>query len=190
MVESSPEEAAAFGALGHEAMNAIANLPVPVIAAINGFALGGGLELALACDLLYASDKAKLGLPEVSLGVIPGWGGTQRLGRLIGWHHAQQLVYSGRMLKADEAKAIGLVLDVFPHDELQSSVLEIARAIAKNGPLAVRKAKAVMRAGSDTTLSEGLTLEQQGFADLFGTADQREGMGAFLERRPAQFTRT
>lgn len=183
------QRAASFAELGHRAMNAIAAIPVPVIAAINGFALGGGLELALACDLRYASTKAVLGLPEVGLSVIPGWGGTQRLGRVVGWHKARELIYTGRKVSATEAREIGLVLDVFEPDALMERVLEVTAEIAKNGPLAVRAAKRALDYGSAARLEEGLAFEREVFGDLFGTQDQVEGMTAFVERRAAEFTR-
>lgn len=189
MLEFDADEAADFAALGHRAMNSIAQIPVPVIAAINGFALGGGLELALACDLRYGSTKAKLGLPEVGLSVIPGWGGTQRLGRVVGWHKAREMIYTGKQLSAEEAKAAGLLLDVFEPEVLMTKVNEVADQIAKNGPLAVRAAKESIEFGSGARLGKGLAFEQEVFGDLFGTEDQVEGMTAFVERRAAKFTR-
>ncbi|MEZ4460419.1 MAG: enoyl-CoA hydratase-related protein [bacterium] len=189
MVNYSAEQAAAFGKLGNDAFGAIAALPCPTIAAVNGFALGGGLELALSCDLIYASDKARVGLPEVSLSVIPGWGGTQRLGRIAGWHVARELIYTGRQVKADEAKALGIVLDVFPLDEFHARIDAIVQSIQKNGPLALRAAKRALAVGYEANLAQGMSVETQGFAGLFGTADQREGMTAFIEGRPATFTR-
>lgn len=190
MIDYSAEEAEAFSEVGHRAFDAISALPVPVIGAINGFALGGGLELALSCDLLYGSTKAKMGLPEVSLSVIPGWGGTQRLGRVIGWHKARELVFTGKHLRAEEAQACGLLLDVFEPEELMTKVNEIADAIAKNGPLAVRAAKRAMANGSAHGLADGMAAEKVAFGGLFGSNDQREGMTAFVERREASFTRS
>lgn len=190
MIDYGPEEAEEFSRLGHRAFDLIASLPMPVIGAINGFALGGGLELALACDILYGSTKARLGLPEVSLGVLPGWGGTQRLGRLIGWHKARELVFTGKHIKADEAKACGLLLDVFEPEALLDEVVAVAQSIAKNGPLAVRTVKKVMTEGAQTPLGQGMAVERRGFSKLFGTNDQREGMEAFVERRDAEFTRS
>jgi enoyl-CoA hydratase len=180
-------EATQFANKGHAAMDALSKLPYPVIAAVNGYALGGGLELALACDLIYASDKARLGLPEVGLGIIPGFGGTQRLGRTIGWHHARELVFSGRHVKADEALAMGLVCAVFPADGFTDRVMEVAEKIAANGPLAVRTAKRVMREGSQLTLDEANALERDAFGELFVSEDRQEGMQAFLEKREADF---
>ncbi|MFW6057249.1 MAG: enoyl-CoA hydratase/isomerase family protein [Persicimonas sp.] len=187
MSEFDAAEATEFGNKGHEAMDALSALPYPVIAAVNGFALGGGLELALACDLIYASDKARLGLPEVGLGIIPGFGGTQRLGRTIGWHKARELVYTGRHVKADEALEMGLVCDVFAADGFIDSVFEVAATIASNGPVAVRTAKRLMREGSDLSLAEGNALERDAFAELFLTQDRKEGMDAFVEKRNANF---
>lgn len=189
MVNFSSEEALAFGQLGHDAFDAVAALPCPTVAAINGFALGGGLELALACDLLYASNKAVLGLPEVGLSVIPGWGGTQRLGRLIGWHAARELVFTAKKIKPDEAKALGLVLDVFPIEEFSDRIDAIIANIQRNGPRALRAAKRAMSAGFNANLAQGITVEKQSFSSLFGTDDQREGMTAFIEGRQASFTR-
>ncbi|QDG54687.1 enoyl-CoA hydratase/isomerase family protein [Persicimonas caeni] len=181
-------EAKAFADKGHAAMDALSKLPYPVIAAVNGFALGGGLELALACDLIYASDKARLGLPEVGLGIIPGFGGTQRLGRTIGWHHARELVFSGRHVKADEALRMGLVCAVFPAEEFIDKVYALAEKIAANGPVAVRVAKRVMREGSELPLDKANALERDSFGELFMTDDRSEGMQAFLEKREANFT--
>jgi enoyl-CoA hydratase len=160
---------------------------VPVIAAVNGFALGGGCELTLACDLVYASENARFGQPEVNLGLIPGFGGTQRLARRVGAMRALELVASARTLKADEAKAVGLCLDVFPADVLMLKVREIAAGIASKGPVAVRSAKAVLRRGLDGPVGLGNALETEAFANLFDSADAREGMTAFVEKRPAHF---
>ncbi len=187
MLEMSSDEAEAFAKLGHSAMNAVAALPVPVLAAINGFALGGGLELALSCDLLYASTKARVGLPEVGLGLIPGFGGTQRLGRLIGYHAARELVFTGGMIKADEALARGIVLRLFEPDTLLDEVLTIARTIASKGPLAVRCAKRVMARGREVSLADGLELEASSFQELFDDEEPREWMRAHLEKRAPEF---
>ncbi len=189
MVDFTSAQANEFSALGNAAFSAVAALPCPTIAAVNGFALGGGFELALGCDLIYASDKARLGLPEVSLSVIPGWGGTQRLGRLVGWHVARELVLTGRQVKADEAKALGLVLDVFPIAEFAERIEAIIASIQKNGPLALRAATQALSEGYSVGLSDGLKSEQQAFAGLFGTADQKEGMSAFIEGRAPNFVR-
>jgi enoyl-CoA hydratase len=188
MTEFSVDVAQAFSKKGHDAMGALATLPFPVIAAVNGFALGGGLELALACDFIYASSKALLGLPEVSLGVIPGFGGTQRLGRLVGWNTARELLFSGRHIKADEALRIGLVASVFEADEFMEKVFERVEKIAANGPLAVRSARRVMLRGAEMPLDEANALEQRAFGELFDSADRKEGMIAFVEKRDATYT--
>lgn len=174
-----------FAILGQAIFNEIAALPVPTIAAVNGFALGGGLELALACDLRVASHKAKLGLPEVGLGIIPGFGGTQRLPRLIGRGRAFDLIFTGRHVPADEALSLGLVNRV-GEDALQTAK-ELAAAILKNGPIALALAKEAIGRGESVDLQEALEVE----ADLFGlacsTKDMREGTKAFLEKRAAKF---
>ncbi len=188
MNEMSAEEAAEFGDLGHATMDAIEALPMPTIAAVNGFALGGGLELALACDLIYLSDSASVGLPEVGLGIIPGFGGTQRLGRRIGWQQARRLVFTGESISADEARRIGLAVDVFSGEDFFDEVLSVASTIGDKGPIAVRQAKSLMRQGSETTLSEGNKLEIQAFAGIWDSQDRNEGMTAFLDKRSPDFT--
>jgi enoyl-CoA hydratase len=188
MVSMSPPEAEAFARAGHRVGEVIEAAPFPVLAAVNGFALGGGCELALACDFAYASDKAKFGQPEVKLGVIPGFGGTQRLLRRVGVAMARELVYSGAMIDAQEALRIGLVNRVVPHAELLDAALATARTIATMGPLAVAAAKRVLLAGEMLPLREANALEALAFAQGFATADQKEGMRAFLDKRPAAFT--
>ncbi|NOU34829.1 MAG: crotonase, partial [Polyangiaceae bacterium] len=158
-----------------------------VIGAINGFALGGGCELALACDFLYASDRAKFGQPEVNLGVIPGFGGTQRLSRRVGVGRARELCFTGDIIDAEEAKRIGLVNAVVPGAELLAKVADVAKKIASKGPLAIAQCKRVILRGEDVALGVANELEAQAFAGLFGSHDQREGMGAFLEKRKAAF---
>src|SRR5678816_2065660 len=177
-----------FGALGQRVMDVIAALPVPVVAAVNGFALGGGCELALACDFIYASENAKFGLPEVSLGVLPGFGGTQRLTRLVGRARAKELIFTGDIIDAAKAKEIGLVLHVLPLPQLLGHARAVLERIGKRGPLAVRRAKEAIDRGADLELVDGLTIERQVFVDLFDSADRREGMKAFLEKRPPVFT--
>ncbi len=184
----SAGEARQFGALGHRAMDAIAALPVPVVAAVNGFALGGGCELALACDFIYASENAKFGQPEVSLGIIPGFGGTQRLTRLVGRARAKELIFTGDMIDAAKARDIGLVLEVVPLPKLLGHARAALERMAKKGPLAVRRAKEAIDRGADEELAEGNRIEQEVFSDLFDSADRREGMKAFLEKRPPAFT--
>lgn len=186
----SADEAQDFARSGHQAMSALASLPVPVIAAVNGFALGGGLELALSCDLIYASTKAKLGLPEVGLGLIPGFGGTQRLIRLIGPQAARQLVFTADMISAQEALRIGLVLGVSEPETLLDDVMKVANTIASRGPNAVRAAKRVMRDGAELPLADGLQLEVDAFQQLFDHHEPREGMAAHLEQRATRFRNT
>jgi len=187
MAEMTTSQAKAFADLGHAVGAALEAAHFAVIGAVNGFALGGGCELALACDFLYASDKAKLGQPEVKLGVIPGFGGTQRLARRVGMGRARELCYTGDTLGAEEALRIGLVNAVVPHAELLTKVREVAKKIAAMGPLAIAQCKRVILRGADLPLPTANELEAQAFASLFGTSDQREGMKAFLEKRPATF---
>ncbi len=187
MKDMSDDEAAAFGRQGHQTMNAIEDLAVPTIAAVNGFALGGGLELALSCDLIYLSERARVGLPEVGLGIIPGFGGTQRLGRRIGWQQARRLVFTGDTLSADEAQQIGLAIDVFSGEDLIDEVVEVASTIAQQGPVAVRQAKKVMSQGAHLPVREANELEIDAFAELWNTNDRFEGMEAFLEKRSPDF---
>ena len=163
MAEMSPAEAESFARLGQGVFAALEALPLPVIAAVNGFALGGGCELALACDFIHASDKAKFGQPEVKLGIIPGFGGTQRLARRIGLGMARELVYSGRMIGPEEALRIGLANAVSPRRDLIERVMETARAIAAVGPGAVAYAKQVMNAGSGLPLADAIELEAAAF---------------------------
>ncbi|NOK03348.1 MULTISPECIES: enoyl-CoA hydratase-related protein [Myxococcus] len=188
MAALTDAQAQEFGALGHRVMAALEALPIPTIAAVNGFALGGGSELALACDFIYASEKAKLGLPEVGLGVIPGFGGTQRLTRVVGRARAKELIFTGDRIDAAKAKEIGMVLEVLPADGLLAHCRAVAEKILKNSPLAISKAKQVIEAGADQDLRAANEIERQAFGDLFGSEDQREGMKAFLEKRPATFT--
>jgi enoyl-CoA hydratase len=187
MGQMTTTQAKAFADLGHRLGAALEAAHFPVIAAVNGFALGGGCELALACDFAYASDKAKLGQPEVNLGVIPGFGGTQRLARRVGEARARELCMTGEMIGAEEALRIGLVNAVVPHAELLPRVREVAKKIASKGPVAIAAAKRVIARGADVPLSTANELEATAFAALFGTSDQREGMKAFLEKRAAKF---
>lgn len=187
MSAMTPPEALAFSTAGHQMLDEIELAPFPVIAAVNGFALGGGCELLLGCDFAFASEKARFGQPEVNLGVIPGFGGTQRLIRRVGIAKARELIYTGNMIGADEAKRIGLVNDVFAPGELLAKTRAVAAKIAEKGPLAVASAKRVMRRGADLELSSANELEAQAFGVLFGSSDQKEGMHAFLEKRAATF---
>jgi enoyl-CoA hydratase len=187
MREMTPLRAKQFAEMGHAIGLALETAPFPYIAAVNGFALGGGCELALACDFIYASDRAKLGQPEVTLGVIPGFGGTQRLARRVGDARARELCMTGDFVTAEEAQRIGLVNAVVPHAELMDRVRAIAAKIATRGPLAVAAVKRVILRGADVTLPTAIELEATTFAGLFGTEDQKEGMCAFLEKRSAKF---
>lgn len=182
MKQMSQAEASAFGAAGNRVFRKLERLPQPTIAAVNGFALGGGCELALACDVRVASETAKFGEPEVSLGIIPGFGGTQRLPRLVGVSRAMALILTGRMIDAQEALAIGLVDRVVPAAQLQEECRQLAGSITANGKLAVRLAKQAVREGLDLDLDSGCARETALFAQCFGR-EQQERMAAFLERR-------
>lgn len=180
----------AFGKHGNNVFRAIETLPIPTIAAVNGFALGGGCELAMSCDIILASEKAKFGQPEVGLGITPGFSGTQRLPRRVGIAKAKELIFSGRMIRADEAREIGLVNAVYAPEELLPGALEMARSFVKNAPIAVKYAKACIDRGMQMDMDDAIAVENELFAMCFATHDQKEGMGAFLEKRPAQFTNT
>ena len=180
-------QAQAFSERGMRVMSALEALPVPVIALVNGYALGGGCELALACDWIIAAEAAVFGQPEVNLGIPPGFGGTQRLARLVGRARALELVTTARQLRAAEALAIGLVNEVVPASALRERGLEVARTIAGKGPQAVRLAKQAVHRGLDQDLAGGCAFETAAFALAFATSDQQEGMRAFLDKRPAKF---
>jgi enoyl-CoA hydratase len=183
------EEARRFSDLGRRLGEVMDSLAVPVIAAVNGFALGGGLELALLCDFIIASSSAKLGQPEVNVGVLPGFGGTQRLPRRIGVARARQLLYTGELIDAAAALSIGLCNEVTTPEGLLPRARAIAEQIASRAPLAVAAAKRAVRAGEDLPLERGVLAEQGEFAALFGTDDQKEGMAAFLAKRPPHWQR-
>jgi enoyl-CoA hydratase len=176
-----------WGELGHNCGQLLETMPKPTIAAINGFALGGGCEFALACDLRYASSNAKLGQPESNLGIIPGWGGTQRLARVCGLGVAKDLILTGRIVDADEALRVGLVSAVYEPGELMERVSETARALAAKGPLALAAAKAAVNHALQGDHVENLVGEAERFGDLFATEDQKEGMTAFVEKREPQY---
>ena len=173
--------------IGQYLNKSIENFPCPVIAAINGFALGGGCELAMACDIRLASEKARLGQPEVNLGLIPGYGGTQRLARLVGRGKAKQLIFTGDMISAAEAYRIGLVDEVYPPEELMDKAMEMAKKIASKSAPSITAAKELINRGLDVNLSAGCDFEKTTFGTLFGNKDTFEGLGAFLEKRPAKF---
>jgi enoyl-CoA hydratase len=174
-------------AMGQYLMKTIENFPCPVIAAVNGFALGGGCELAMACDIRLASEKAKLGQPEINLGIIPGYGGTQRLARLVGRGKAKQLILTGDMIDAAEAHRIGLVDEVYPADELMTRAMEMAKKIAAKSEPSVIAAKELINRGLDVNLSAGAEFEKRTFGTIFGGKDAGEGLKAFTEKRPANF---
>jgi len=176
-----------FANRGHKLMNTIENAPFPVIAAVNGFALGGGSEIALACDFIYASNNAKFGLPEVGLGVFPGFGGTQRLTKRIGPAKAKELILSGEMIDACTALDLGLVNRVVEPDKLMEETLNIAKKIASKAPYAVKLAKELIELATNVDLKRGLKVEADYFSLCFATEDQKEGMKAFLEKRKVEF---
>lgn len=181
-------QALEFALFGQGVLERIERLPQPVIGAINGFALGGGCELAMACDILIAADTARFGQPEVNLGIIPGYGGTQRLPRLVGRNIAKEIVLTGEMITAQRAYEIGLVNRVVTQAELMGAARETAAKILSKGPVAVRTAKMAMNRGLDLDLSNACALEANAFAVGFSTADRAEGMAAFLEKRKPSFT--
>jgi enoyl-CoA hydratase len=188
MNQLGPRPIADYVELGQRAMRMIESFEVPVIAAVNGFALGGGLELALACDLIVCSESAKLGQPEVNLGIIPGFGGTQRLIQRCGIGAARRLCYTGELISAEEARTIGLADKVVPDAELMAEAKKLAGTIASKAPLAVKGAKRVINQAHESLLLSGLRLEVEEFLRLFQTRDREEGMDAFIEKRAAMFT--
>lgn len=187
MVNKNSEEGRQFGALGAGVFRHIELMEKPVIAAINGFALGGGCELALACDIRLASEKAKFGQPEVTLGITPGFAGTQRLSRIIGVGHAKEMIFTGKVISALEAEKINLVNHVYPLEELMTEAIALAKIIAKNGQLAVKYSKTAINRGKDIDFDSASEIEKTYFGLCFATEDQKEGMEAFLERRQANF---
>lgn len=188
MKDLSAIEARKFALLGQEVFNTIENLPQPVIAAINGFALGGGCELAMACDIRLASENAKFGQPEVNLGVPPGFAGTQRLPRIVGKGRAKELLYTADMIDAQEAYRIGLVNKVTTVEELMGAAVKMAAKIASKGQVAIRLTKSAVNHGLEMDSARGMAYEAEVFGLVFSTADQKEGMTAFLEKRKPEFT--
>lgn len=186
MSTASIVEAEKFGKKGNDVFRKIETFPIPVIAAINGFTLGGGCELAMSCDIRICSDNAIFGQPEVGLGITPGFGGTQRLARLIGLGKAKELIYAGYNIKADEALRIGLVNHVYSQDQLMEEAMKLASKIAKNAPIAVRASKKAINTGIDTDMDRAIIIEQKLFASCFETEDQVEAMKAFLEKRKVE----
>ena len=183
MSTMNPKKGEAFGIAGNKVMSQVASFPCPVIAAVNGYALGGGFELALACDLRLASEKARFAFPETGLGITPGFGGTQRLPRIVGVSKAMELILTAKTIKADEAKAIGLVSEVYPAEELMDKAMELANAICANAQIAVCESKRCIRMGMQTDIHTGSAFEAEAFGVTCGTEDKNEGMGAFLEKR-------
>jgi len=187
LAELNTLEAKFFVANGHKTMAALQNLSIPVIAAVNGFALGGGLELALSCDFIYASENSKFGLPEITLGLIPGFGGTQRLSRIIGKNMAKEMIFTGKMISAEEASQMGFVNIVVPADELIETVTKTAQGIAAKGKVSLNLAKQTINQGMDVDLATGCKMEIDAFALCVASEDAQEGTQAFLEKRKPVF---
>ena len=180
------DEGEAFGKKGNDVFRKLETFPIPVIAAVNGFALGGGCEITMSCDIRICSDNAVFGQPEVGLGITPGFGGTQRLARLVGPGMAKQMIYTARNIKADEALRIGLVNAVYTQEELMGAAEKMAAGIAKNAPIAVRNCKKAINDGLDADMDEAIVIEEKLFGDCFESYDQKEGMAAFLEKRKVE----
>jgi enoyl-CoA hydratase len=179
-----------FAKKGHDVIGKLQALTIPVIAAVNGFALGGGSEMALACDFIYASEAAKFGLPEITLGIIPGFGGTQRLTKLVGKNMAKEMIFTGKMLSAAEAKEIGMVNKVCAPESLMADVMKTARSIASKGRVSLRAAKYAVNAAQDVDIQTGCSIEIEAFALCLASDDSKEGTKAFLEKRKAEFKGT
>ncbi|WP_026894427.1 short-chain-enoyl-CoA hydratase [Clostridiisalibacter paucivorans] len=187
MKEKNAEEGRIFGELGANVFRKIELMEKPVIAAVNGFALGGGCELSMSCDIRIASEKAKFGQPEVGLGITPGFAGTQRLPRLVGLGKAKELIFTADMVGGSEAEKIGLVNKVVPHEELMNEAMNMAKKIAAKGPIAVKYAKTAINRGIETDIETGMAIEKDIFGLCFATEDQKEGMTAFVEKRKPDF---
>jgi enoyl-CoA hydratase len=183
----NPLQARQFSSAGHDVFFKLQKLSIPVIAAVNGFALGGGCEVALACDFIYASEKAKFGLPEISLGLIPGFGGTQRLPRLIGKNLAKELIFTGRMISAGQAAQMGIVNKVCPPESLWDEVMETAALIASRGKVSLQAAKQTINRGLDVDIASGCKIEADAFSHCMASVDAKEGTRAFLEKRKPVF---
>lgn len=179
-------EGEAFGKIGNDVFRKLETFPIPVIAAINGFALGGGCEISMSCDIRICSDNALFGQPEVGLGITPGFGGTQRLARIIGVGKAKEMIYAATNVKADEALRIGLVNAVYPLEELMSAAKKLAGKIARNAPIAVRACKKAINEGLDVDMDKAIVIEEKLFGSCFESEDQKEGMAAFLEKRKVE----
>ena len=176
-----------FSEMGHGIVSKLQELPIPVIGAVNGFALGGGCEVVIACDFIYASENAMFGLPEINLGIIPGFGGTQRLPRLVGKNRAKEMIFTGKMISAAEAHAMGLVNKVCVQDQLMDEVLNVAKLIVSKGKISLRAAKQAINAGMDVDLNTGCRIEIDAFAICLASSDAKEGTQAFLEKRAPDF---
>ncbi len=187
MRDLNAEQGLEFARLGAGVFKKIEDLPIPVIAAVNGFALGGGCELAMSCDIRIASENARFGQPEVGLGIIPGFSGTYRLAKLVGQAYAKELIYTGGMINAAEALRIGLVNKVVPQEQLMDEVMKIAGKITANAPIAVRYAKKCINGNYDMNAKEAIAFENQLFSDCFNSEDQKEGMTAFLNKAKPDF---
>ena len=180
-------KAKVFSEMGHCIVNKLQDLPIPVIGAVNGFALGGGCEVAIACDFIYASENAMFGLPEINLGIIPGFGGTQRLPRLVGKNRAKEMIFTGKMIPAADAQAMGLVNKVCAQDQLMNEVLKVAKIMVSKGKVSLRAAKQTINTGMDVDLKTGCRIEIDAFAICLASPDAKEGTLAFLEKRAADF---
>lgn len=188
MKDMSAIEGMNFSQRGHESISMLEKIDKPTIAAVNGFALGGGFEVALACDFIYASENAKVGFPETTLGILPGFGGTQRAAKIVGLAKAKELIFTGKMISAGEAYEMGLVNKVFPQEKLMEEVMAVAQKIKANGPFGVRLAKECVNNSLHLGIDEGLMMEAKDFGLCFATKDQKEGMTAFVEKRKPTFT--
>lgn len=176
-------EGEAFGKKGNDVFRKLETFPIPVIAAVNGFALGGGCEISMSCDIRICSENAVFGQPEVGLGITPGFGGTQRLARIVGTGKAKEMIYGARNIKAEEAYRIGLVNNVYPAEELVPAAKKLASTIARNAPIAVRNCKRAINEGMQVDMDQAIVIEEKLFGSCFETCDQKEGMNAFLEKR-------
>ena len=179
-------EGEAFGKKGNDVFRKLETFPIPVIAAVNGFALGGGCEISMSCDIRICSENAVFGQPEVGLGITPGFGGTQRLARIVGTGKAKEMIYGARNIKAEEAYRIGLVNNVYPAEELMPAAKKLASTIARNAPIAVRNCKRAINEGLQVDMDQAIVIEEKLFGDCFETHDQKEGMSAFLEKRKVE----
>ncbi len=190
LAKMTPLQAKYFSRKGQQIFSKIEALPIPAIAAVNGFALGGGSEAAMACDFIYASEKAIFGLPEINLGLIPGFGGTQRLARLVGNNRAKEMVFTGKNISAQQALEYGMVNQVCPHDTLMETVLKTAKLMASKGKVSLRAAKEVIQSGTSADLETGCRIENDAFAMTMSSEDAKEGTTAFLEKRKPEFKGT